>query len=82
VWHPIYSAWIVFLVPALALLSRSWPVLLTPFVAYAVFKLFIHREDEYPQKRFGGAYLAYRAQVNELIPVPRSWWQVRKTTGT
>jgi protein-S-isoprenylcysteine O-methyltransferase Ste14 len=73
--HPIYSAWIVFLLPALALLSRSWPQLLMPLIAYAVFKLLIHREDEYLQQRFGEAYLAYGARVNELIPIPRSWYR-------
>jgi protein-S-isoprenylcysteine O-methyltransferase Ste14 len=71
--HPIYSAWIVFILPGLALLSRSWPVLLTPVVAYSVFKLTIHREDEYLLQRFGVAYLDYRARVNELIPVPKFW---------
>lgn len=68
--HPIYSGWIVFIVPGLVLLSRSWPALLTPLVAYAVFKLLTHREDEYLQQRFGAAYLAYRARVNELVPIP------------
>lgn len=67
--HPIYSAWIVFIVPGVALLSHSWPVLLTPLVAYAVFKLSIHREDEYLQQRFGQAYLDYRERVNEIIPL-------------
>ncbi len=70
--HPIYSAWIVFIVPGLGLLSRSWPVLLTPLVAYAVFKLLIRREDEYLEQRFGDDYLRYRMQVNELIPIPKS----------
>jgi len=70
--HPVYSAWIVFLVPALGLLSRSWPVLLTPLAAYAAFKRLIHREDEYLQQRFGQAYLDYRASVSELIPRPRA----------
>jgi protein-S-isoprenylcysteine O-methyltransferase Ste14 len=71
--HPIYSAWIVFILPGLAFLSRSWPMLLTPLVAYAAFKMFIDREDRYLQQRFGEAYLEYRARVNELIPVPRFW---------
>jgi protein-S-isoprenylcysteine O-methyltransferase Ste14 len=77
--HPIYSAWIVFIVPGLALLSRSWPALLTPLVAYLVFKVLIHREDEYLQQRFGEVYLAYRARVNELIPIPQFWRWIRKS---
>ena len=66
--HPIYSAWIVLILPGLALFSRSWPVLLTPVAAFTVFKLYIHREDECLQQRFGQAYLDYRSCVSELVP--------------
>lgn len=69
--HPIYSAWIVFLLPGLAIFSRSWPLLFVPVVAYVVFKLSIVREDAYLEQRFGNAYRGYRAQTNELIPIPR-----------
>jgi protein-S-isoprenylcysteine O-methyltransferase Ste14 len=69
--NPIYSAWIVFLIPGLVLLSRSWPLFLTPVVAYLIFKARIGRENEYLEKRFGEDYREYKAQVNELVPVPR-----------
>jgi protein-S-isoprenylcysteine O-methyltransferase Ste14 len=69
--HPIYSAWIVFLIPGLVLLSRSWLLLLTPLVAYLVLKSRIRTEDEYLEKRFGQAYQNYRQSVNEIIPMPR-----------
>jgi protein-S-isoprenylcysteine O-methyltransferase Ste14 len=69
--NPIYSAWIVFILPGLVLLSPSWPLLLTPLVAALVFKLRIRRENEYLERQFGAAYRRYRAEVNELIPVPR-----------
>ncbi len=42
--NPVYSAWIVFIIPGLVLLSRSWPLFLTPFVAYLIFKARIDRE--------------------------------------
>jgi protein-S-isoprenylcysteine O-methyltransferase Ste14 len=71
--HPLYSAWITLNLPGLALLFRSWPGLLMPFLAYAVFKLNIRVEDEYLRNRFGQAYVDYRARVNEIIPVPRFW---------
>jgi len=70
--HPVYSAWIVFLLPGLAILSRSWPLLLMPLVAHVVFKFSIVREDAYLEERFGSAYLGYRARTNELIPIPRA----------
>lgn len=68
--NPIYSAWIVFLIPGFSLLTRSWPMFLTPLVAYIVFKARIGREDEYLERRFGEAYRAYKARVNEVIPFP------------
>ena len=69
--HPIYSALIVFIFPGIALLCRSWPMLLASLVAYIIFKLLIKREDRYLEEKFGKAYLDYRSRVNEIIPIPR-----------
>src|ERR1039457_6188814 len=69
--HPIYAAWITLIFPGLALLTRSWPMLITPWIAYAIFRRLIHREDEYLEQRFGQAYRDYRCRVNEVIAVPR-----------
>jgi protein-S-isoprenylcysteine O-methyltransferase Ste14 len=71
--HPVYAAWITLVFPGLALLIRSWPMFITPLIAYAIFRRFIHREDEYLEQRFGQAYLDYRRRVNEVIPIPRFW---------
>ena len=68
--NPIYSAWTVFVIPGLVLLSRSWPMFLTPVVAYLVFKARIGRENEYLERHFGEDYRTYKAQVNELVPFP------------
>ena len=69
--NPIYSAWIVFNIPGIVLLIRSWPLFLTPLVAYLAFKAKIGREDEYLEKRFGEDYRRYKAEVNELVPFVR-----------
>ncbi len=71
--HPVYAGWITLGFPGLALLTRSWPIFLTPLIAYAIFRQLIHREDEYLERRFGQAYLDYRRSVNEVIPIPRFW---------
>ena len=71
--HPVYAGWITLIFPGLALLARSWPMLLTPLVAWSIFKSLIHREDEYLERRFGKAYIEYRVRVNEVIPIPRFW---------
>lgn len=69
--NPIYSAWIVFIIPGLVLFSRSWPLFFTPVVTYIVFKARIGRENEYLDRHFGNEYQKYKAEVNELLPVPR-----------
>jgi protein-S-isoprenylcysteine O-methyltransferase Ste14 len=69
--NPIYAAWIVFIIPGLVLMSRSWLLFLTPVVAYLIFKARIGRENEYLERRFGDRYRRYKADVNELLPVPR-----------
>jgi protein-S-isoprenylcysteine O-methyltransferase Ste14 len=69
--NPIYSAWIVFNIPGLVLMSHSWPLFLTPLVAYMIFKARIERENEYLERHFGDEYRTYKAQVNELVPFPR-----------
>ena len=69
--NPICSAWIIFIIPGLVLTSRSWPLFLTPFLAYFVFKARIGRENEYLERHFGDDYRTYKAQVNELVPFPR-----------
>ena len=52
--NPIYAAWIVFIIPGLVVLSRFWPLLLTPLVAYIAFKVWIKKENDYLEQRFGG----------------------------
>ena len=69
--NPIYSAWIMFIIPGLVLMSRSWPLFLTPLVAYVVFKATIRHENEYLERHFGDDYRKYKAEVNELVPLPR-----------
>ncbi len=61
--NPVYSSWIVFIVPAIALLLNFWLVLATSIVMYLCMLRFIHREDEYMRKKFGKQYEAYRKKV-------------------
>ncbi|OPY26927.1 MAG: hypothetical protein A4E28_02254 [Methanocella sp. PtaU1.Bin125] len=61
--NPIYSSWIVFIVPAIAMLLDFWPVLATSVVMYLCQLRFIHREDEQMRKKFGRAYETYRKNV-------------------
>lgn len=66
--NPIYSAWIIFIIPGLALLTNSWIFLGMPLITYLAFKVFIKKEEEYLTKHFGQAYLEYKAETNQLLP--------------
>jgi protein-S-isoprenylcysteine O-methyltransferase Ste14 len=57
--NPIYAAWIILLLPAIAILSGSWPMLLLPVVAYAAFRRTIGNEDKRIEEEFGEEYLRY-----------------------
>ncbi len=66
--NPIYAAWIVFVIPGLVLLLRSWPIFFAPFLAYCLFKMLVGMEEKYLEERFGQAYKEYKARVAELLP--------------
>ena len=74
--NPIYAAWIVFNIPGLVLLLRSWPMFFAPFLAYGLFKMLVGKEEKYLEERFGQAYVEYKARVPELFPWPQ---RVRRT---
>jgi len=69
--NPLYSAWIVFILPGMAIMSRYFLWWLIPVFTYIVFKMLIKKEDTYLEERLGEEYRAYRSKVNELIP--RIW---------
>jgi len=66
--HPIYAAWILLLLPGLALLAESGLLLTVPIVAYLTFRAWIGREDRVLESKFGDAYRAYRLRTPELFP--------------
>jgi protein-S-isoprenylcysteine O-methyltransferase Ste14 len=61
--NPVYSSWIVFIVPAIALLLNFWLVLATSVVMYLCQVRFIHEEDDYLRNQFGKKYEEYRKKV-------------------
>jgi len=68
--NPMYSGFIVFIAPGIALWFRSWILLTVPVIAYIIFKMLIKSEDTYLEKKFGQEFLEYKTRVNALIPFP------------
>jgi protein-S-isoprenylcysteine O-methyltransferase Ste14 len=67
--NPIYSSFIVFTVPGIALLLRMPILLLIPFIMYLVLKHLIADEEKALLDIFGEEYQNYRANVNAVIPI-------------
>jgi protein-S-isoprenylcysteine O-methyltransferase Ste14 len=69
--HPMYSGFIVFIAPGIAICLRSWLLLTPPMLAYLVFRTLIKEEDAYLEGKFGQVFLDYRSRVNAIIPFIR-----------
>lgn len=66
--HPLYAIWILLILPAVALLLRSWLFLTTSVFMYLVTRVYLHREEEYLQELFGREYAEYKRRVNAIFP--------------
>ena len=67
--NPLYAAFIVFFIPALALLMNNLLILIASVLLFVVFKSQIHKEEDYLLKEFGQAYQQVRkgsATINSV----------------
>jgi len=61
--NPMYAAFVLAIVPGLALLLDSWLVLIGSAVVYALFKTLVPAEDRWLREKFGARYDEYRRRV-------------------
>jgi len=73
--NPLYSAWIVFIIPGITLLLGSWILLSIPFVMYLIFRILIKQEESYLFIKFGEQYTDYKTKVSLLFPM---FWRYNK----
>ena len=66
--HPLYSSSILFILPGVALLLRSWLLLPMPVVAYIAARVFIPAEEAQLRRRFGEAFEDYQRRTNPFLP--------------
>jgi protein-S-isoprenylcysteine O-methyltransferase Ste14 len=71
--NPIYATFIVFIIPALALLFQSGMIFTIDIALYINFKVSIHGEYKALKTQFGDEYEKYKKSVNEIIPLPKFW---------
>jgi protein-S-isoprenylcysteine O-methyltransferase Ste14 len=61
--NPMFMSYVLFILPGLALLLRSWLVLTTSVVFYILIKVMTRPEDKWLLQEFGEQYVAYRRKV-------------------
>lgn len=67
--HPIYGSWILFNLPAISLLSRSWLGLTSSVFAYVLLRMMAGAEEDYLLEKFGTPYSAYRRRTPFVLPI-------------
>jgi protein-S-isoprenylcysteine O-methyltransferase Ste14 len=68
--HPLYASWVVFIVPGVVLITRTWLGLSVPVFMYVLLRILVRKEEAYLESRFGEEYRAYRARVPAVFPLP------------
>lgn len=66
--HPLYSAWVVFIVPGIALLVNSWIGLTAPIFMYLLLRKLVIKEEEYLERVFGSKYTDYKNATPCILP--------------
>ena len=66
--NPMYSAFIVFIVPGLAFMTNNFLIILISICMFICFKLLIGKEEKYLQQEYGAEYEEYSSRVAQLIP--------------
>jgi protein-S-isoprenylcysteine O-methyltransferase Ste14 len=61
--NPMFMSYVLFVLPGLSLLLRSWPVLTSSVVFYVLIRIMSRPEEEWLKQEFGERYLEYRRRV-------------------
>jgi protein-S-isoprenylcysteine O-methyltransferase Ste14 len=65
--NPIYLGYVLTIVGVPLLLGYYWGVVLAPIAMEAYIRLIIEREENYLERKFGQAYLRYKASVRRWL---------------
>jgi protein-S-isoprenylcysteine O-methyltransferase Ste14 len=66
--HPIYGAWIVFIVPGIVIIDGQLLGLTIPIAMYFIFRVLIKKEEQKLLDLFGSDYQKYMKNVNAIFP--------------
>lgn len=67
--HPVYGSWIVFIIPGIELILRSWLGLSTCVLGYLLLRVMAREEETYLAEKFGEKYEHYRQRTPFVLPI-------------
>lgn len=68
VQHPIYSAFIVFFIPAVLFAFGSFSCFVLPFLFYLIFRRVIRVEENFLRSKFKQDYVLYQKKTGRILP--------------
>ena len=80
--NPMYAAFIVFLVPAIALFVNELFILVISLAMYIAFKYRLRKEEEYLLQEFGNAFQQYAKEVPQLIPFSKMFISLSSSSSS
>lgn len=66
--NPVYSSYIIFILPAVAFITLTWVYLAVAVIMYLALKYFIRKEEDELIRVFGEDYLTYMKKVPRVLP--------------
>ena len=66
--HPMYTGWILFLFPGIAMVSGVWLIFGSAIVTWVLFRKWVGVEEQSMLDRFGREYSEYARKVPALFP--------------
>ena len=66
--NPIYSSWILFVIPGVVLIINSFIGILIPIFMYLLFSILVVREEKFLEREYGHEYIEYKRRIGRLIP--------------
>lgn len=66
--HPMYTAWITFILPAIALLFNSWIILFFVILLHPIWHKLVTREEAIMLEKFQNDYRVYAEKTGRFFP--------------
>jgi len=66
--HPLYSSFILFIIPGIVSLFNSWILFFIPITYYFIFRILIKEEEKYCLHKFSEKYVHYKKHVFAIFP--------------